>query len=190
MPVSQRDSCEMKRPSQRSRWLQHPVRQPVQHQRMQARITREHLPRAARGRIAVEDALDVGTQAGEHGVAVIWLWPRSLSFYPRRAASAMALATPRRMWISSGVELRPVEQLVQPRHQLLGRGRIEEADVHQRLLPVRQHARPRPAHRPAPASGARGATGESAQRRAPFVGDHLDRRGQVERSVTPDRWEW
>ena len=43
-----------------------PVRQPMGHQRMQARITRDHLPRAARGRIAVEDALDVGTQAIEH----------------------------------------------------------------------------------------------------------------------------
>ena len=49
-----------------------PVRGAVQPDRMQARITGDHLPRAARGRIAVEDALDIGAQAGEHWL--LWLF--------------------------------------------------------------------------------------------------------------------
>jgi hypothetical protein len=45
-----------------------PVGAAMQHQRVQPRVTRDHLPLAAGGRVAVEDALDVGAQAAEHGV--------------------------------------------------------------------------------------------------------------------------
>ncbi len=45
-----------------------PVRRPVQDERVQARITGQDLPGAARGRITVEDALDIGAKTGEHGL--------------------------------------------------------------------------------------------------------------------------
>src|SRR5437879_10662317 len=78
-----------------------PVAQAVHHQRVKARVTRDRLPRSARGGIAVEDALDVGADVVEHGSAISLCAPvYRLTF---AAACDMALATPRRMWISSGV---------------------------------------------------------------------------------------
>ena len=38
------------------------------------------------------------------------------------------------------VQLSAVEHLVQARHQLLGRGWLKVANVHQGLLPMRKHA--------------------------------------------------
>jgi hypothetical protein len=69
-----------------------PVRRPVQHQRVQARITGQHLPGAARSRVTVEDALDVGAQARNMGSSLARpaLWP----VRPSSAACSMALATP------------------------------------------------------------------------------------------------
>jgi hypothetical protein len=54
-----------------------PVGAPVQHQRVQARITGQHLPGAAGSRVAVEDALDVGAQARKHGLSLAF-WPVGL----------------------------------------------------------------------------------------------------------------
>jgi len=43
-----------------------PVRGQVQPDGVQAWVAGDHLEAAARGRVAVEDALDVGSQAGKH----------------------------------------------------------------------------------------------------------------------------
>ena len=40
-----------------------PVRAAVQHQRVQAGVARQHLPRAARSRVAVQNSLDIGAKA-------------------------------------------------------------------------------------------------------------------------------
>ncbi len=80
-----------------------------------------------------------------------------------------------------GGGLRAVEKLVEPRHEFLGRGRVEEADVHQRALPVREHA----GHLGGVGGRGRGCGvphGKAAECEPPFVGDHLDGRTQVERA--------
>ncbi|MNG19754.1 hypothetical protein D3C84_1039470 [compost metagenome] len=43
-----------------------PVRQSVQHHGMQAGVQGEHMPGRAGGRVALEDAADIGAQALEH----------------------------------------------------------------------------------------------------------------------------
>jgi hypothetical protein len=43
------------------------MRAAVQDQRVQARVAGEHLPAAARGGVAFQDAGDVFTQSAEHG---------------------------------------------------------------------------------------------------------------------------
>src|SRR5262249_38726834 len=89
---------------------------PMQHDRMQPRIEGQHFPaRTGRG-VAVEDALDVGTQPGEHagccyidmGLAVYYRGPLLTAdgVLPGASgfvASAMALAMARWRWISSCV---------------------------------------------------------------------------------------
>ncbi|MNT88639.1 hypothetical protein D3C72_2292280 [compost metagenome] len=55
-----------------------PVSGAMQPDRVQARITGDHLPRAARGRIAVEDALDIGAQAGEHRFFSLCVYGRTV----------------------------------------------------------------------------------------------------------------
>jgi hypothetical protein len=57
-----------------------PVCEPVQDQRMQARIQGQDLPCAARRGVAVEDALDVGAEALEHGCRSWWIASLRLCF--------------------------------------------------------------------------------------------------------------
>jgi len=47
-----------------------PVGAPVKDERMQPRVAREHLPRRARGGVALADGGDVFTQSGEHGAGL------------------------------------------------------------------------------------------------------------------------
>ena len=46
------------------------VRDAMQYQGVEARIGKHHIPLAARGRVAFEDALDVGLDTGKHGTSV------------------------------------------------------------------------------------------------------------------------
>jgi hypothetical protein len=65
---------------------------------MKSWVTGQHFPSGARSRISVKDALDVGMDAREHkqlGLGQVYLFDC--------AVSIMALATPLRIWISSGV---------------------------------------------------------------------------------------
>ena len=61
-----------------------PVRRPVQPDGVQAGVTGDHLPGAARSQGHGQDALDIGAQAGKHGQVVVGIWKRSLALYLRR----------------------------------------------------------------------------------------------------------
>ena len=92
-----------------------PVGAAVQKQRVQAGVAGQHLPGGAGGRVAVEDALDVGAESGKHA--------RSLSFCGTRDAR-------RHVQHSFGHaaqdvdfflrDLCPVEQLIQAWHEFFG----------------------------------------------------------------------
>ena len=88
---------------------------------------------------------------------------------------------PRRMWISSSVGARAVGQLVQPRHQLLGRSRVQVVQCHQGLAPVFQHAR-HLARIGWPRNRCGGFDTIGTQRHAPLIRHDLDRRAQVQRA--------
>src|SRR3990167_11442331 len=110
--------------------------------------------------------VDVGADSGKHGVS-LWLvcgicW---YARFARRIRTPMLVSAC--TWLPSegpalrrgcgflrhgpghaaqnvdffSAELRAVEQLVQPRHEFLGRSRVQKADVGERFLPVLEHAR-------------------------------------------------
>ncbi len=74
-----------------------------------------------------------------------------------------------------------VEQLVQAGHQFFRCSRVQKAHVHQRLLPMRQHALQRLGAGGAHRCRTRWRQGKPTQRLAPLVGNELHSRRQVER---------
>ena len=98
----------------------------VQEQRMQAGVAGQHLPGAAGSGVVVEDDADVRPGAFKHRA-------HSLSLRLRRHLLHGAGNTTQDVDFLLG-QLRAVEQLVQARHQLLGRGRVQEVHRHQGLL--------------------------------------------------------
>ena len=79
-----------------------------------------------------------------------------------------------------------IEQLVQSWHELLGRGGVQEADIDQRPLPMREHA----GH--LRGVGLLAMHGdvlyrEAAKRQAPFIRNHLHCRREVERTKVRHR---
>ena len=103
-----------------------PVRRTVPPDGMQTRITGNDLPGAARRRVAVKNALDVRTQSGKHQrpslvtkrAASLVLWGRALQHAFGNTAQDVDFFLR---------QLRTVEHLVQARHQLLGRSRVQKA---------------------------------------------------------------
>ena len=88
---------------------------------------------------------------------------------------------PRRMCTSSFVVRGTVEQLVQTRHQLLGRCGVQVADIDEGRFQVRQQPAP-PAHQRAPGRGAR-LHRKAARGLAQVIRQQLHGLGEVERTV-------
>jgi hypothetical protein len=76
------------------------------------------------------------------------------------------------MWISSGVGA--VEKLVEPGHELLGRGRVQKVDGDQCLFQVLQHTREGLRIGGGPLRGDGGQV-KSSERLAPVVSNQLHR---------------
>ena len=161
-----------------------PVRAPVQHQRVQAGVASQHFPARARRRVALKNALDVGTQARKHGQIC-----KVQCSKKKKGSLVLCLRHLLRLGHRLGHaaqdmdffwrQLRAVKQLVQTRHEFFGCSGVQKTNCRQRLFPVRQH--PRHLRRVGQRGSGRGAVdGKAAQRLTPFVGNHLNRCAQVE----------
>ena len=87
---------------------------------------------------------------------------------------------PRRMWISSSLGWARLKSWFRRGISFPGHGRVEEADLDQRLFEMDQHAGDR-RRRSSGATPRR--ERETAERLPPFIGDQLHCGGQVERTV-------
>ena len=94
----------------------------------------------------------------------------------------MALATPRRMWISSGVGCARLNSWFSRGISFLGAAGSRKPMSTSACSQCAQHAGHGLRHRPARRGGVASRTAKPPSAMPPFVGDHLDRRGEVERA--------
>ena len=179
MPVKKRDTCERKRPSQCKPCVQHQCARRCITSACRPGITGQHLQRRARRGVALADAGDVFSQSAEHDelMSSVWRTGRQCieceaaamgvrgryGYWPVRARTSARLRAHRLRDAAQDVHLfgresGAIEQLVQARHQLLRRGRVEKADLDEHAAPNARAAPAPPRRRRAAPGAARGAT--------------------------------